>query len=366
MNATAILDLFDHLCNESRNVMHATFGFMEVHAEKAADSASHRCHSACRTSADRLLGIIDDMREVLAREPRISGVVEEFDLALCLGETIELLNLAAHAPSRLVLQAPAAPLTIRQNRQVVEQVLTRILDSALKLAGQDNVRVSTQASGGDGFAIAIMLSNSGFARRLTHWLNASPDDVQFESTEDVPFSIPLMVAGQRLRALGGAAAFADEHQTPVALTLWLPSQAVVAGQFYRRVTPPDALSILIAEDCDESFALTELMLRNESLERARTGLEAIDRVKERRFDVVLMDVHMPGMDGYAAIRAIRDWETSTCNARTPIVVLSSDAIETQTRCAAQSGCSGFLRKPVRPGDLSELLSRLRETRAQLV
>jgi two-component system, sensor histidine kinase len=365
MTAKAILNVFDHLCNEARNVMHATFGFMEVHSENAADSAAHRCRSACRTSADRLLDIIDDMREVLAQEPRIPGAAEDFDLALSLGETIELLNLAAHGPNRLVLQAPSIRLTIRQNRQAVEQVLTRLLNSALKLAGHDVVRVSTQASDGCGAQIAIVLTNSDLSRRLVHWLNASPEEIRFESTEDVAFGIPLLVAGQRLRALGGSAEFTYEA-TPMALTLLLPSKAVAADPFSSRVTPPDALSILIAEDCDESFALIELMLRNESLERARTGLEAIDRVKERRFDVVFMDVHMPGLDGYAAIRAIRDWETSTCNARTPIVVLSADAIETQTRCAAQSGCSGFLRKPVRPGDLSDLLSRLRETRALMV
>ena len=91
-------------------------------------------------------------------------------------------------------------------------------------------------------------------------------------------------------------------------------------------------------------------------------MEAIDLVKKRRFDVVFMDVHMPGMDGYQAIRSIRDWETQTSNARTPIVVLSSDDLDRQTRSAAQSGCSGFLRKPLNNRDLPELLQRLKEVR----
>ena len=69
-------------------------------------------------------------------------------------------------------------------------------------------------------------------------------------------------------------------------------------------------------------------------------------MKARRFDVVLMDIHMPGLDGYKAIRSMRDWETKTGNARTPIVVLSSDDLDTQMRSAAHSGCSGFLRKPL--------------------
>jgi CheY-like chemotaxis protein len=72
---------------------------------------------------------------------------------------------------------------------------------------------------------------------------------------------------------------------------------------------------------------------------------------------------MPGMDGYAAIHAIRDWETQTGNARTPVVVLSSDDLETQRRSAARAGCSGFLRKPLRNGDLFEMLDRIKCERA---
>jgi CheY-like chemotaxis protein len=126
------------------------------------------------------------------------------------------------------------------------------------------------------------------------------------------------------------------------------------------------LQILVAEDCDESYALTELLLRSESVDRAHTGLEAIDKVKQRRFDVVFMDIHMPGLDGYDTIREIRGWETRSGNARTPIVILSSDDVGTQTRSAAQSGCSGFLRKPVRTADLHALLEPLRAMKEMLV
>lgn len=96
--------------------------------------------------------------------------------------------------------------------------------------------------------------------------------------------------------------------------------------------------------------------------RARDGLEALDMMKARRFDVVLMDIHMPGLDGYKTIRSMRDWETQTGNARTPIVVLSSDDLDTQMRTASQSGCSGFLRKPLDRHDLMDLLDRLKAVR----
>jgi CheY-like chemotaxis protein len=62
---------------------------------------------------------------------------------------------------------------------------------------------------------------------------------------------------------------------------------------------------------------------------------------------------------------MREWETETGNARTPIVVLSSDDLETQRRRAAQNGCSGFLRKPLRRSDLTNLLERVKQSRTPL-
>ena len=119
------------------------------------------------------------------------------------------------------------------------------------------------------------------------------------------------------------------------------------------------LNVLVVEDCDDSYALAELLLKDERLWRASDGAVAVEMVKRRRFDVVFMDVHLPGTDGYGAIRAIRDWETETGNARTPMVVLSADDIGTQVRCAADAGCSGFLRKPVRKAEVSAVLERLK-------
>ena len=74
--------------------------------------------------------------------------------------------------------------------------------------------------------------------------------------------------------------------------------------------------------------------------------------------VIFMDIHMPGMNGYEVIRSMRDWETRTGSPRTPMIVLSSDDLETQQRSAAEFGCSGFIRKPVQKWDLMPLLERL--------
>src|SRR5580698_3142878 len=134
MTNQTILSLLDYLCNEARNSVHATFGLMAL-SDFAADPNWQSCLNASKSSADRLLGSIDDIRELFSTEAPLADLAEEFDVTLCLGETIDVLNLASgdHA-SRLILQRPPTPFVGRQDRRAVEQALTRVLAAVSKLS----------------------------------------------------------------------------------------------------------------------------------------------------------------------------------------------------------------------------------------
>jgi len=357
MNRTALISLFDHLRREAHGVMHATEGWMQALAEATLLPALNERLSACRDRADRLAAIIDDIRELLTPPPALSGTGEQLDLAQCLEAIVDLLNLTG-APGRLVFPPQSAPLVITQHRPLLEQVLSAVLEASLGWKQSEDVFVSAASAAGGVTAVRIQWKESGGAARIAEWLNAPPEDARFAHPEEVRPGVSLLLAGRRLRSFGGAVQFNDDDAASV--TLLLPS--IEAAAHPHPQVRADALHILVAEDCDDSFALTRLLLPGEQLERAHTGIEAVAKVKERRFDVIFMDVHMPGMDGYRAIATIRDWETQASNARTPIVILSADDIETQTRSAAQAGCSGYLRKPVRPADMAGVLARVRALR----
>jgi len=211
------------------------------------------------------------------------------------------------------------------------------------------------------------MADADLAARLTNWLNASSDRAVLQDPGEVPFEVAVMVAGKGLRGLGGSAELEHDAAGHSIVSLDFPMQAIAIDEqesltSANQSIQPDALNILIAEDCDDSFVLSELMLQDENVRRARDGREALEMIQRHRFDIVFMDIHMPGLDGYTAIRSMREWETETGNARTPIVVLSSDDLETQRRRAAQNGCSGFLRKPLRRSDLTNLLDRVKQSR----
>jgi len=367
MTNQTMLSLLDYLCNEARNSVHASFGLMALRPGAVQDPGWQTCLEHSKSSADRLLRSIDDIRELLSAEAPAIDPAEEFDVTLCLGEISEVLNLASgDRASRLLLSSPARAVTGRQHRRAVEQALMRILDAVSKLGRKGEALVTVgRARSGEGVLVEIVPANSNIALRVADWLNGDPEQVNFQDADDTLFGVATLVAGKRLRALGGSAEFVSDARAPMALVISLPWKPEASDEypadFERRDEP--ALSVLVAEDSDESFALTGILLQKEAVWRARDGLEALNMMKSRRFDVVLMDVHMPGLDGYRAIRSMRDWETQTGNARTPIVVLSSDDLDTQMRSAAQSGCTGYLRKPLDHHELMDLLDRLKIARA---
>jgi PAS domain S-box-containing protein len=114
--------------------------------------------------------------------------------------------------------------------------------------------------------------------------------------------------------------------------------------------------VLLAEDNAVNAFLTRELLRRRGHEvrEVATGEAAVKAMAEERFDLMLTDIHMPGMDGIEATRAIRADEAAQGRPRTPIVALTADALETGKRACREAGMDGFLVKPVDPTLLDEM------------
>jgi len=118
-----------------------------------------------------------------------------------------------------------------------------------------------------------------------------------------------------------------------------------------------ALHILLAEDNPINAMLIRELLRRRGhrVSEVTTGLDAVSAMMVGKFDLVLTDIHMPGLDGVEATRRIREDETRNGRARTPIVALTADALETGKRACQDAGMDGFLTKPVDPAELDMIL-----------
>ena len=113
------------------------------------------------------------------------------------------------------------------------------------------------------------------------------------------------------------------------------------------------LKILVAEDNDSNFLLIKKIFTKNHLTRAITGVEAVEKAKTQTFDVILMDMRMPVMNGLQATSLIREFDHIT-----PIIALTANAFDSDKDAALAAGCNYFMTKPIKKRELMELLLTL--------
>jgi CheY-like chemotaxis protein len=118
--------------------------------------------------------------------------------------------------------------------------------------------------------------------------------------------------------------------------------------------------ILLADDHPTNRKVVELMLSDTDADllTVENGLEALDAFKAGRFDVILMDMQMPVMDGLTAIREIRALEAAEGRPRTPIVMLTANALPEHVASAREAGADAHLAKPITAPALFQTLTEL--------
>jgi CheY-like chemotaxis protein len=135
----------------------------------------------------------------------------------------------------------------------------------------------------------------------------------------------------------------------------VPAPASDAQESLPDTLPP--CRILAADDSETNRLLLEIFLRDTPWELtfARDGREAVDIWSRGRFDLVLLDVQMPVMDGYEALREIRRQEKASGKARTPIVVISAGAFDDDRRRSQEAGGDDYLAKPMKKHQLHQVI-----------
>lgn len=126
-----------------------------------------------------------------------------------------------------------------------------------------------------------------------------------------------------------------------------------------KVTVP-SLKILLVEDNPDNRLLIEAFLKKSpvKIDEAENGQVAVDKFKNNKYDIVLMDMQMPVMDGFTATKTIRDWEKKNHRSETPILALTAYAMKEDRAKTIGVGCSDYLTKPVKKEQLLDALRRL--------
>jgi signal transduction histidine kinase/CheY-like chemotaxis protein len=255
----------------------------------------------------------------------------------------------------------------RTNRRILGAMLAAEgTDVMLAESGVEAVRLLQQAQAENrpfqlAIVDALMPGMDGFmlADRMNHEPNMTRPVIMMLSSSDLQSDLP------RCRKLG----IACHVVKPVSRAELRDSMLRALGSTPAEPPPHEdkaieglrRLSILLAEDnvMNQRLATRLLEKRGHRITSVSNGREALEALKQGRFDVVLMDVQMPVMDGWTATQAIRERERGTVE-HIPILALTAHAMQhDQARCLA-AGMDGFLSKPFQPVDLYEKVESIAE------
>ena len=332
-------------------------------------------------SARTLEALLSDVLELARIETgKMELVAEPFDLAAVLRATSALFEprvLEKGLKFKATI-SPAAHTHVVGDAARLRQILANLLSNAVKFTDQGRVSLNVEAEPLDGevrLRVSVVDTGVGFdaetgKRIFNRFEQADGSSTRRFGGTGLGLAISRSLAeamGGSLNAnatLGKGAVFSFEVQLPVAAPAPLtandqpdppsdeaaPDQAVLA-----EARPP---RVLLAEDHPTNRKVVSLILESMGVEFVcvENGVDAVAAVEAAPFDLVLMDMQMPVMDGLTAIRKIRARERRGGAARTAILCLTANALPEHARASAEAGADGHLTKPISATDLMAAVS----------
>ena len=313
-----------------------------------------------RASTQSLLAVVDDILDLSKLDAgRIDIEAEPFDLGAVLND-ISLIFGAVATERGLDFRVEvddALPRGLLGDAVRIRQVLLNLVGNAVKFTEFGEVVLRVSPDGGERVLFAVCDTGIG--------IDDDTKERLFEEFSQADSSIARRYGGtglglaicQRLVTLMGGRIAVDSRPgkgSRFHFTLILPP-AVLPHPAEPAVDPSlPPLDLLVAEDNPVNAAVLEALLRRAGhrVTVVGNGQAAVEAVAARRFDVVLMDMRMPVMDGLAATRAIRRMQGG---AGLPIIGVTANAFAEDQRRCLEAGMSGYLAKPVTLANLAAAL-----------
>jgi CheY-like chemotaxis protein len=262
----------------------------------------------------------------------------------------------------------------------IRQILYNLVSNALKFTSRGDVKVRLETTDDGKLSISVIDTGVGIpadkvGKLFTNFYQTDSSNTRrFGGT-----GLGLAICRQLCELMGGAIDVESREGEGSTFRVTLPLKRVAARdcvlnpdrQDYTGDAEPvfvdvAELRVLAAEDnASNQLVLRALMQAFNILPViVNDGLEAVDAAKTQDFDIILMDIQMPTMDGIAATAAIRAWETEGSRSPTPIIALSANAMTHQIQTYLAAGMDGHVAKPIDIGRLAEVLEKAIDLRRQ--
>ncbi len=355
-------DFLANMSHEIRTPLNGVIGLAEVLARTDLDDSQRGMLKTMVASADALNQLLCDLLDFNRLEAgKIEIANEAFDLASVVAEAADLFAYQARA-NGLEFEVridDAARRRVLGDASRLKQILTNLISNALKFTPKGRVSL-TVAPG--------LMDNRCYFEVRDSGVGFDPADAErlFGRFEQADGSITrkyggtglgLAICRQLAELMGGTISAAGQPGQGAVFTLVLPLDPAEAAPEVVSEAAGDgdasALRVLVADDNPTNRLVAELILAavGADIVSVENGRLAVEATEVSPFDVVLMDLQMPEMDGLTAIRAIRTREAEEGRSRTPIVVLSANVMRDHIEASAAAGADGHLGKPFRAEDL---------------
>ncbi|MFM2225992.1 MAG: hypothetical protein RJA07_2194 [Bacteroidota bacterium] len=369
---------FANISHELRTPMNAIKGISELLENTEHNAEDNELIESLKKSSNHLLSVINDILDYSKiQEGKLHLIHVEFDLRDVLYSAFNLLKYNARQKNidyRFHID-PKVPKFIEGDPQRLKQVIVNLLGNAIKFTSKGFVemrcKMENESNDNNQFVLKIEVEDTGIGISKTNITKIFEGYNQADDLISLKFGgtgLGLNISKKLIEMLNGTIDCNSIEGNGSTFGIKIPFKKIFSLNTANQVINYKSLlteikqdlNILIADDNSLNLIITKKIILNNiptaKVDVCEDGMQAVELTKKNKYDIVLMDMQMPVLNGEGATKLIRN-EIDNLNSKTIIIALTANVSEKDLDSCIQSGMNDFLTKPF---ELKDLIQKLHD------